>query len=132
MSVCPVYYINTGCWITAHDPETGEEIWRTNTVPKIGEPGGETWGDVPNERRGLCVDAVELDPELDLIYVGCRPYPGVKFSEIPAVEMSCIRTRPLRLTLTPGIMVFQYPGELGSDHPLTHIVESEFIPNTGY
>ena len=51
MSGC--YYINTGCWITAHDADTGEELWRTNTVPKIGEPGGETWGDLPNElRRG--------------------------------------------------------------------------------
>ena len=42
MSGC--YYINTSCWITAHDADTGEELWRTGTVPRVGEPGGETWG----------------------------------------------------------------------------------------
>ena len=38
MSGC--YYINTFCWVSAHDPETGEELWRTNTVPRVGEPHG--------------------------------------------------------------------------------------------
>ena len=70
MSGC--YYINTGCWITAHDPDTGEELWRTNTVPKIGEPGGETWGDVPNEQRrgGSAWMPASYDPELELIIIG--------------------------------------------------------------
>ena len=51
MSGC--YHINTGCWISAHDLDTGEELWRTQTIPQRGEPGYETWGDVADEdRRG--------------------------------------------------------------------------------
>ena len=39
------------CMITAHDAGTGEELWRTYTIPRPGEPGYETWGDVPYEGR---------------------------------------------------------------------------------
>src|SRR5690606_32572600 len=35
------------CVITAFDAKTGKELWRTRTIPKPGEPGDETWGDVP-------------------------------------------------------------------------------------
>ena len=70
MSGC--YYINTFCWVSAHDPDTGEELWRTNTVPRVGEPNGESWGDVPNERRrgGSAWMPASYDPELRLVYTG--------------------------------------------------------------
>ncbi len=41
-----------GCFITAHDADTGREIWRTSTVARPGEPGGDTWGDLPMMFRG--------------------------------------------------------------------------------
>lgn len=71
MSGC--YYINSGgCWISAHDAESGEELWRTNTIPRPGEFGNETWGDVPVESRygGSAWNAGSFDPELGLIYYG--------------------------------------------------------------
>jgi PQQ-dependent dehydrogenase (methanol/ethanol family) len=70
MSGC--YYINTGCWISAHDSDSGEELWRTNTIPGPGEPGGDTWGDVPPESRrgGSAWIAPSYDPDLNLIYYG--------------------------------------------------------------
>ena len=39
------------CVITAHDAKTGKELWRRHTIPKPGEKGNETWGDVPYEDR---------------------------------------------------------------------------------
>ena len=36
-----------GCIITAHNGKTGKELWRTHTIPRPGEPGNETWGDIP-------------------------------------------------------------------------------------
>ena len=39
------------CVIVAHDAVTGEELWRRRTIPAPGEPGDETWGDVPFEER---------------------------------------------------------------------------------
>ena len=60
------------CVITAHDARTGEELWRRRTIPAPGEPGDETWGDVPFEDRqhvGAWM-VPSYDPELNLIYVG--------------------------------------------------------------
>ena len=60
------------CVITAHDAETGEELWRTRLIPAPGEPGDESWGGVPyEERRHVGAWMVpSFDPELNLIYVG--------------------------------------------------------------
>ncbi|MDX1567953.1 MAG: PQQ-binding-like beta-propeller repeat protein, partial [Longimicrobiales bacterium] len=70
MSGC--YHITTGCWISAHDPETGEEIWRRYTIPRAGEAGEESWGGVPEEGRhgGSAWMSPSFDPELNLIFVG--------------------------------------------------------------
>ena len=60
------------CVITAHDARTGNELWRRRTIPAPGEPGDETWGDVPFEDRqhvGAWM-VPSYDPELDLIYIG--------------------------------------------------------------
>ncbi len=60
------------CVITAFSAETGEELWRTRTIPRPGEPGDETWGDVPYEERwhvGMWM-VPSFDAELNRIYVG--------------------------------------------------------------
>ena len=60
------------CVVTAHDAMTGEELWRTRMIPAPGEPGDETWGGVPYERRrhvGAWM-VPSFDPGLNLIYVG--------------------------------------------------------------
>ena len=55
---------NDACIITAHDAKTGKELWRTRTIPRPGEPGDETWGDVPLERAlaRRHLDGAELRP----------------------------------------------------------------------
>ncbi len=60
------------CAIVAHDAATGEELWRRRLIPAPGEPGDETWGGVPYERR-LHVGSwmvPSYDHELDIVYVG--------------------------------------------------------------
>ena len=60
------------CIIAAHDALTGAELWRRRLIPAPGEPGDETWGDVPFEGRqhvGAWM-VPSYDPELELIYMG--------------------------------------------------------------
>ena len=57
------------CVITAHDASTGAELWRRRLIPAPGEPGDETWGDVPFEQRQHVGSWMvpSYDPELKLI-----------------------------------------------------------------
>ena len=71
------------CVVTAHDAKTGRELWRFHTIPGPGEPGYESWGDVPMEQRwhvGTWM-VPSYDPELNLIYVGTSvTIPAPKFT----------------------------------------------------
>ena len=40
-----------GCFISAHDAKTGKEVWKFYNTPAPGEPGGDSWGGLPAERR---------------------------------------------------------------------------------
>ncbi len=64
--------IPESCFITAHDARTGRELWRTYTIARPGEPGGDTWGDLPLELRGGgdVWNTGAYDPDLGLVYFG--------------------------------------------------------------
>lgn len=64
-----------GGFILAVDIETGEEAWRFNSIARPGEPGGETWNDLPLDKRsgGSVWHQGTYDPELNLIYYGIAP-----------------------------------------------------------
>ena len=66
------FLVEESCFITAHDARTGEELWRTFTVARPGEPHGDTWGDLPLALRGGgdAWNGASWDPELGLVYFG--------------------------------------------------------------
>ena len=58
-------------FVVALDAETGEELWRTFTVPGPGEPGNETWPGETWRTGGAAVWVPgHYDPELGLAYFG--------------------------------------------------------------
>ena len=58
-------------FITARDAETGEEVWKTHTLPAPDEPGGDTWpGDTYKYGGGSAWVTGAYDPELNNIYWG--------------------------------------------------------------
>ena len=57
--------------IVALDQNTGKEVWRTQTVPQPGEPGGDTWkGDSGKNGGGVAWHIGSYDPKLNLVYYG--------------------------------------------------------------
>ena len=64
-----------GGFIVGLDLKTGEESWRFNTVARPGEPGGNTWNDLPLDQRngGSVWVTGSFDPELNLVYFGPAP-----------------------------------------------------------
>jgi alcohol dehydrogenase (cytochrome c) len=61
-----------GCFVTALDAATGKVVWRFNTIARSGEPGGDTWGELPNMLRAGADTWITgtYDPELNLTYWG--------------------------------------------------------------
>ncbi|MDA1370388.1 MAG: PQQ-binding-like beta-propeller repeat protein [Proteobacteria bacterium] len=68
-------FVPGGGFIIAIDLEAGTETWRFNTLARPGEPGGNTWNNIPlNERQGGSVwNTGSYDPELDLVFYGVSP-----------------------------------------------------------
>ncbi|MGQ0732599.1 MAG: outer membrane protein assembly factor BamB family protein [Acidobacteriota bacterium] len=60
------------CFISAYDANTGKLLWKFHTVARTGEPGGDTWGKLPDAMRagGDTWITGSYDPELDLTYWG--------------------------------------------------------------
>jgi alcohol dehydrogenase (cytochrome c) len=55
-------------YVSAFSASTGEELWRTYTIPKPGEPGSETWGKYIDYGGGGTWLSGTYDPELNLLY----------------------------------------------------------------
>ena len=68
-------FVQCGGFIIAIDLETGRETWRFNTLARPGEPGGNTWNDIPLEERqgGSVWNTGAYDSQLDLLFYGVSP-----------------------------------------------------------
>ena len=65
-------YIEDGCFITGHDPDSGKELWRTSTVALSEDINGSSWGNTPDIFRAGSDTwiAGSYDPELNIFYIG--------------------------------------------------------------
>jgi alcohol dehydrogenase (cytochrome c) len=61
-----------GNYIVALDSETGKEAWRFYTIPRLGQPGGNSWNGLPVEKRqGASVwTSGSYDEQLNLAFFG--------------------------------------------------------------
>lgn len=106
------------CFITAHDARTGRELWRTLTVARPGEPGGDTWGDLPFELRGGADVWMSgsWDPQLGLVYFGtAQAKPWVAASRgLTTADSTAYANSTLALDVDDGHLVWYFmhiPGE---------------------
>ena len=61
-----------GCYLMAHDADDGRELWRFHLIPRPGEFGFDSWGDLPFEKRRHvgAWHTGSYDPETNLLYWG--------------------------------------------------------------
>ena len=116
------------CVITAHDATTGEELWRTRTIPAPGEPGDESWGDVPYEERkhvGAWM-VPSYDPALNLIYIGTSvTSPAPKFMLGGADKKHLYHNSTLALDADTGEIAWYYQhlnDHWDLDHPFERLL----------
>jgi alcohol dehydrogenase (cytochrome c) len=110
--------VEESCFITAHDARTGRELWRTFTIARPGEPGGDTWGGLPWELRGGgdVWNGGSWDPELGLVYWGvAQAKPWMAWSRGLTVADSALYTSStVALDVETGRIVWHrqhVPGE---------------------
>ena len=116
------------CVIVAHDATTGAELWRRRLVPAPGEPGDETWGNVPYEDR-VHVGAwmvPSIDPTLNLVYVGTSvTSPAPKFLRGGADNSHLYHNSTLALDFDTGEIVWYYQhlnDHWDLDHPFERLL----------
>ena len=126
-------YKNDVCYITAHDAQTGKEVWRTSTVARPGEPGGDTWGDLPLLFRagGDAWDAGAYDPNTNLIYWGtAQAKPWASFQR--GTDAASLYTdSTLALDSETGKIVWYYQHVPGDTHDMDETFERILIDHDG-
>jgi len=120
----------------AHDDKTGKELWRLNTIPKPGEPGFDTWGDIPyEERRHVGAWMVpSFDPELNLIFIGTSvTSPAPKYLLGGNNNTHLYHNCTLAINPETGKVVWYYQHIVDHwdlDHPFERlVVETRVAPN---
>jgi PQQ-dependent dehydrogenase (methanol/ethanol family) len=119
---------NDSCIITAHDAKTGKELWRTRTIPLPGEPGYDSWGDVPMAERwhvGTWM-VPSYDPQSNLIIVGTSvTIPAPKFTLGGNDKQHLYHNSTLALNGDTGKIVWHYQHVIDHwdlDHPFERII----------
>ena len=126
-----------GCFITAHDVDTGEELWRINTAATPDQFGGDTWGGLPRaaRRHASAWMVGSYDPELHLVYWGTGPPAPLPESLRGAGKADLLFTNStLALDPDTGEMAWYFQHLPRDNWDLDHvfermIVETEVSPN---
>ena len=121
------------CFITGHDAATGTELWRTSTVARPGEPGGDTWGDLPLRFRAGSDAwiAGSYDPDSNLVYWGtaqAKPWA----SAVRGTQGDALYTNStLALDPLTGKMVWFYQHLPGETHDMDEVFENILVDLNG-
>jgi alcohol dehydrogenase (cytochrome c) len=126
-----------GCFIAAHDAKTGKEVWKFYTTAAPGEPGGDSWGQVPVEQRVASAWGLpgSYDPVRKLLYWAvANPKPYTRLKRHGSAEGTA-RAAPAELysnsTVAIGVetgkLAWHYQHLPGDDWDLDHIHERTLL-----
>ena len=119
------------CFIAGHDARTGEELWRTYTTAAPGEPGGDTWAEVPVERRVASAWGTgSYDPVRRLVFWGVsNPSPYTRITRHHGNPDAVSRSTPAELYSNSTMALDPHTGNLtwyyqylpGDDWDMDHV-----------
>jgi alcohol dehydrogenase (cytochrome c) len=126
-------YKNDVCYITGHDARTGKELWRTATVARPGEKGGETWEDLPLQFRagGDAWITGSYDPATGLVYWGtAQAKPWAQFQR-GTVGDALYTNSTLALDPLTGKMAWYFQYLPGETHDMDEVFERVLVDING-
>lgn len=118
------------CFIAAHDARTGKELWKFYTTAAPGEPGGDTWANLPVEQRAAGPWGLpgSYDPKRRITYWGIanpNPYTRLKrHGSHDAISHSApsnlYSNSTVALDIATGKLVWHYQELPGDDWDADH------------
>jgi alcohol dehydrogenase (cytochrome c) len=120
---------NDSCYILGHDPQTGKELWRTSTIARPGEPGGETWENLPLMFRagGDAWTTGSFDPATNLVYWGtAQAKPWAQFQR-QTVGDALYTNSTLALDPKTGKMQWYFQHLPGETHDMDETFERVLV-----
>jgi alcohol dehydrogenase (cytochrome c) len=118
------------CFIAAHDARTGKEVWKFYVTAAPGEPGGETWGDVPAAQRAAGPWGLpgSYDPARRIVYWGvANPNPYTRFKRYgrydtvaPTSPTELYSNSTVALDVATGKLVWHFQELPGDDWDADH------------
>jgi alcohol dehydrogenase (cytochrome c) len=118
------------CFIAAHDAKSGKEVWKFYVTAAPGEPGGDTWADMPVDQRAAGPWGLpgSYDPKRKLIYWGvANPNPYTRLTRHgrhDAVSLTApanlYSNSTLALDINTGKLAWYYQELPGDDWDADH------------
>ena len=118
------------CFISAYDAKTGKEVWRFYTIALTGEPGGDTWGGLPDASRVGAETWItgSYDPDLNLTYWGtAQAKPWMRVSRGSGNGATLYANSTLALNADTGKLVWYYDHAPGESLDLDEVFERVLV-----
>ena len=118
----------------AMDAKTGAPLWRWSAIPKDREPGGNTWGDIPDERRsGAALWTTSYyDYDLNLVVFGTGNTYDTAWLATPALTLTAhdalYTDSTVALNPETGKLVWYFQDQAGDPFDLDYAFERMIVP----
>src|SRR5262245_15831190 len=122
-------YKDDVCFMSGHDAGTGKGLWRTSTAARPGEPGGDSWGDLPLTFRAGSDAWVtgSYDAATNLVYWGtaqAKPWARA----VRGTDGAALYTNStLALDPDTGKMKWFYQHLPGESHDMDEVFENVLV-----
>jgi alcohol dehydrogenase (cytochrome c) len=119
------------CFISAYDAQTGKERWRTSTVARPGDPGGDSWGELPLMKRAGADAWIpgSYDPASNLIFWGTAQAKPWASAQRGTAAAALYTNSTLALDADTGKMVWYYQHIPAETHDLDEVFERILVDN---
>jgi alcohol dehydrogenase (cytochrome c) len=127
-------YKKDGCFISAYDPDTGKRVWKFDTVAREAQPGGDTWGKLPDLLRagGDTWITGSYDPELNLTYWGvAQAKPWMRATRGSGSAKALYTSSTLALSPDTGKLAWYYQHVGGETLDLDEVFERVLVDLDG-
>ena len=124
-------YSEEGCFISAYDATSGKQLWKFHTTAREGQPGGDTWGELPNLLRagGETWITGSYDPDLNETYWGvaqAKPWMRASRGAKPG-DKALFTSSTLALNPDDGKLVWHFQHVPGESLDLDEVYERVLV-----